>query len=154
MVKRSAQGFTLIELMIVVAILGVLAAIAYPSYQRYVIKTKRADMMVEMQQISSKIEANKTSYIRYDRIPLNTIFTNTVSGTGTTFPNSGTPIYDITITPSSGTTLGGEQWTLTASPIEGGQMASDGYLTLNYLGERCRIKGTDKKCGKGEEWSK
>ena len=44
----SQLGFTLIELMIVVAILGILAAIAYPSYQGYVERTNRADMMSEM----------------------------------------------------------------------------------------------------------
>lgn len=152
MVKRSRQGFTLIELMIVVAIIGVLAAIAYPSYQSYVIKTKRVDMMTEMQQIASRIEANKITYRRYDRIPLSEIFSNTVSGAGTTFPNNGTALYNITVKPVSGTTLNGRNWTLKAEPISGGQM-EDGVLSLNYQNIKCRTIGTEKKCGTGSEWN-
>ena len=60
------RGFTLIEIMIVVTIIGVLAAIAYPSYQGYVERTNRADMMAEMQQIASRIESNKINYKRYE----------------------------------------------------------------------------------------
>ncbi|MGH8501587.1 MAG: type IV pilin protein [Gammaproteobacteria bacterium] len=41
--NRNQRGFTLIELMIVVAVVAILAAIAYPSYQAQVIKTRRAD---------------------------------------------------------------------------------------------------------------
>ena len=41
--KFSQRGFTLIELMIVVAVVGILSAIAYPSYQEYVAKGRRAD---------------------------------------------------------------------------------------------------------------
>lgn len=153
MVKRSLQGFTLIELMIVVAIIGVLAAIAYPSYQSYVIKTKRVDMMTEMQQIASRIEANKITYRRYDRIPLSEIFSNTVSGAGTTFPNNGTALYNISISPVSGSNLNGRNWTLTANPISGTQMEGDGVLTLNFEGEKCRGSGSDQKCGFDNEWN-
>lgn len=148
MVKPIEKGFTLIELMIVVAILGILAAIAYPSYMGYIERGLRADTMSEMQQIASRIESNKTTYKRYDRIPLNTIFSNTVSGAGTTFPSSGTPIYNITVSPVAGNNLGSDNWTLTATPISGGRMATDGTLTLNSTGQKCR----DTDCGMDQEW--
>ena len=127
------QGFTLIELMIVVAILGIIAAIAYPSYVGYIEKGKRVDMMGEMEQIASRIAANKITYKRYDRIPLNEIYSNSVTGTATTFPNSGEALYTISIetldnaTPPNATAgLLGGNWLLTAAPISGTQMANDG----------------------------
>jgi len=133
------QGFTLIEMMIVVAIIGVLAAIAYPSYQQYVIKTKRTDMMSEMQNIASEIESRKLAQGSYSAIS---------AGVKTDFaiayPRQGTQLYDVTITDPLVA-----KWTMTATPKAGSQMANDGTLSLNYQNNKCR----GSVCGTGDDWN-
>lgn len=142
-------GFTLIELMIVVAILGILAAIAYPSYQGYVERTNRADMMAEMQQIASRIESNKLNYKRYDRIPLSSVLSGAVATNGSaSFPSTGNALYTVTVTPNNTTTLTSKDWLITAVPITGTRMKDDGNLTLNNTGQRCRKTA----CGMDKEW--
>lgn len=139
--NQSQSAFTLIELMIVVAIIGILAAVAYPSYQQYVIKTKRADMMSELHNIASEIQSRKLAQGSYSNA--------LTTGLGGSFPRQGSALYDISFTPNPLTA----KWQITAIPKTGTQMATDGNLTLNYQGIKCRIIGTDKKCGSSGEWN-
>lgn len=63
--RKSSAGFTLIEVMIVVAIVGILAAVAYPSYQEHVRKAKRADAQTALMELSQFMERYYTSNGRY-----------------------------------------------------------------------------------------
>jgi len=132
-------GFTLIELMIVVAIIAVLASVAYPSYQSYVIKSKRADMMSEMYNIASELQSRKLAQGSYSNA--------LKSGLTGDYPKQGTALYEVAVTPDPLTA----EWTITAAP-KSGQMSADGTLTLNFQGVKCRTIGTDSRCGSADEW--
>ena len=65
-VPRTAHGFSLIELMIVVLVLGVLMAIAYPSYEAHVTKTRRAvaaSCALEAAQFMERFYTTNMSYL-------------------------------------------------------------------------------------------
>ena len=165
MKKRSMTGFTLIEMMIVVAVIGVLAAIAYPNYQRYVIKTKRTDMMAELQNIASRIETKKLAIGRYRDVALADVLTGNVISGSTVYPTTNA-LYDIGIWDTSTTTaaqmtgsnLTNRQWQIRAVPKTNTQMRNDGRLTLDYQGIKCRDKNNDGdtqdtgECGAGNQW--
>lgn len=137
------QGFSIIELMIVVAIMAIIAAVAYPRYMDYLISGKRTDMMSRMQNIASTIEGRKVSA---GRGGYKNVKTSDLIGS---YPD-GNPDYTVSISNvgqgASGIDVG--KYTITATPVAGGVMANDGVLTLNYQGLKCRKT----HCGMGEEW--
>lgn len=151
-VIMSQRGFTLIEMMIVVAIIALLASIAYPSYQSYVIKSKRAHMMSEMQNIASQIESRKLAQGSYKAISQNIKAEFAVG-----YPRQGTALYDLVINPIPLTPPDNEltsKWMITATPKTGSQMANDGSMSLNYLGVKCRVIKSVNTCGPNDEWNK
>ncbi|RPE64958.1 type IV pilus assembly protein PilE [Tibeticola sediminis] len=62
---RRVDGFTLIELMVVVAIVGILAAIVYPSYQNHVLRTHRAAAAACLGEMAQQMERYYTTTLKY-----------------------------------------------------------------------------------------
>jgi len=67
---NSSYGFTLIELMIVVAIVGILAAIAYPSYTSHILKTRRTAAQACLSELGQFMERYYTTNMSYSSATL------------------------------------------------------------------------------------
>lgn len=113
---NGQRGFTLIELMIVLVIIGIVASIAYPSYTRYVQKSVRTDAHAGLMQAASELERCYTRSYTYANC-------NDVPNTS---PDDN---YDITVDLDSG---GG--YTLTASTAQNDGCSEN--ITLTALGEK------------------
>lgn len=67
--ENKERGFTLMELMIAVAIVGILAAIAYPSYMQYLVRSNRSVAKADLMELQQWMERNYSLTNRYDRDP-------------------------------------------------------------------------------------
>jgi type IV pilus assembly protein PilE len=123
-VKRSQGGFTLIELMMVVAIVAILLAVALPAYQNQQIRGHRSAAKAEMMEIANR----QQQFLLSDRAYANDA-TLTASGYG--LPTEVSDRYDFSVTVGAGTV---PSFLITFTPK--GSQASDGPLplTLNSAG--------------------
>lgn len=124
MLKRQF-GFTLIELMVTVAIIGIISAVAYPSYTQYVLRANRAEARAILLETVQFLEQNYTTANRYDLDSAG----NAIVLPYATSPKAGTAKYNITETSGAAQTFA-----LSAAPT--GVMTNDpcGTYTLNSAG--------------------
>lgn len=136
--NTKQTGFSLIELMVAVIIIGILAAIAIPSYQSYIIRSSRAAAQTELQQLASlqeKIYLNSNAYTTkmaaaYDG--------QTSGGLGKTTTEDGK--YTLAIV------NGGQTFLMTATPVAGTSQEGDGCLLIQENGVRLWNENVDSGC--------
>jgi type IV pilus assembly protein PilE len=123
--KTSRQwGFTLIELMITVAIVGILAAIAYPSYKGAMIKNRRAAVQAYLSDVAQR----EQQFLMDNRA-----YTDNATTLKVVQPADVTQYYDLSITVANTTP---PSFTATAAPKSTGPQVSDGSLSITQNGTK------------------
>jgi type IV pilus assembly protein PilE len=141
--RRATRGFTLIELMIVLAIISILSAIAYPSYMAYILRSHRTDATRALMQASAKLEQFYSQNQSYNQ--------DASAGTPYNTDNNGLTLLaalNLPIKPTDGSTtegyyrlsvsaLAATSYTLKAIPLGTQQKDTEcGTFSLDSLGTR------------------
>lgn len=142
-----SSGFSLIELMIVVVIVGILAAIAYPSYVDYVRDSRRATAEGDLLEDAQFLERHHTATMAYNKdSDGNTLSASDVTNLLpiTASPQDGTAFYDISVK-----SIAADTYTLQAAPKGDQTKGPCGTLTLDQAGQWTHSRGTDDECRGG-----
>ena len=132
------NGFSLIELMVAVVIVGILTAIALPSYRSYVVRGSRdaaQTELLDMASLQDKIYLNSNAYTGNVNMAYNG--TATTGGLGKTSKETSDGKYSLALSNV------GQTYTLTATPVAGTTQQGDGCLTIQENGLRLWRKGDD-----------
>lgn len=138
--NRASSGFTLIEILLAVAIIGILAAIAVPSYSIFITKANRTDAMNFLSEVAGEQQ-------RY--FSENNEYASTMNeldyGNAATFPS---PEGHYTISISNSTTANLD-YVLSATPVVGGRQADDDecdVFTISSTGVKANTGGSSSNC--------
>ncbi|OWG19385.1 prepilin-type cleavage/methylation domain-containing protein [Delftia sp. K82] len=128
--RRAARGFTLIELMVVVAVIGILSAIAYPSYAEYLRKSRRTDGRRALLEAAGAMEKYFSANLTYEGA--------TLGGTGVYASRSPDGFYELSLSPDPTAS----SYTLIASPLRSQLSDKCHTFTYDHLGVGGVRKGT------------
>ena len=137
---KKNQAFTLIEVMIVVAIVIILAAISYPAYQDSVRKSKRAEVKTTMLEIAQRLQRYKIENFNFRPLFENVEKPITLAdlNVGERFPEQGEPLYTLSLIDVTASS-----WTLVAMPLDG-LMKLNGVICLNSKHQKFWKQGESK----------
>ena len=143
--KLSNRGFTLIELMIVLAIIGILAAFAYPNYTRYIVESRRSDAQIALTQLAAQEEkffSQCNTYIGVYNAASSTVIACTGFGPNypTTSPNG---FYTLSVASALAPATIATTFIATATPVAGTTQAADGAFTISNTGSKQWDKNND-----------
>jgi type IV pilus assembly protein PilE len=127
---RASAGFTLIELMVTVAVIAILTGIAYPSYQDHVRKGRRAAAQAFIVDAATRQQQYLLDARGY------ALGAGALTALNLNVPADVASAYTITVTPAAATVP--PTFTITATPIAGSNQVPDGALTFNQEGSKTR----------------
>ena len=132
--SQTEKGFTLIELMITVAIIGIITSIAYPSYQGFIVSTNRSTAQADLMSLAAAMERHKAASFSYKAAADSAADTgkpaifNQHSPSAELYANRK---YDLYISEASGSA-----YLIDARPVLGTSQAEDGKVVFYSDGRR------------------
>jgi type IV pilus assembly protein PilA len=144
MIKKAQQGFTLIELMIVVAIVGILAALALPAYQDYVVRSKVSEGLARLAEAKTSVAEYYSANTQITQFP-NTAASVGINEAGNHYVRSLAWINRNTIQMAMAATadakIGGQTVNMTVQSTANGMITwrcTAGTLQSKYTPGSCR----------------